>query len=131
MPIIFYILSLNEITATTSLSNNTPLGNTNSNKNNTDQPNAIILYNVNLIDGISLYAIHNKTIIVNEGKITDIIDNNNITNSANYSYFYKNYPNANLIDLPGKYLIPGLFDMHAHIGSVLKNTFNRTFSEEM
>ena len=131
MPIIFYILSLNEITATTSLSNNTPLGNTNSNKNNTDQPNAIILYNVNLIDGISLYAIHNKTIIVNEGKITDIIDNNNITNSANYSYFYKNYPNANLIDLSGKYLIPGLFDMHAHIGSVLKNTFNRTFSEEM
>ena len=129
--ILFYIPTLNEINATSSLPNTIPFGDINLHKINTDHQNATILYNVNIIDGNSLFAVHNKTIIVNEGKIADMVDNKNIINNVNYSYFYKNYPNANLIDLSGKYIIPGLFDMHAHIGSVLKNTFNRTFSEEM
>ncbi len=135
MPITFYVLSFspsfNEIIATASLPNIISLEDTSSNQNNTNPHNAIVLYNVNLIDGISSHAKHNQTIIVNESKIIDIIDNKNISNNGNYSYFYKIYPNANLIDLSGMYIIPGLFDMHAHVGSVLKNTFNKTFSEKM
>ncbi len=135
IPIIFYILSFipsfNEITATAALPNITVLEDTSSSQNNTDNHNAIVLYNVSLIDGISSHAKHNQTVIVNEGKIIDIIDNKNISNNGNYSYFHKNHPNANLIDLSGMYIIPGLFDMHAHVGSVLKNTFNKTFSEKM
>ncbi len=135
IPITFYVLSFipsfNEIIATAALPNIIFLEDTSSNQNNTNPHNAIVLYNVNLIDGISSHAKHNQTIIVNESKIIDIIDNKNISNNGNYSYFYKNFPNANLIDLSGKYIIPGLFDMHAHVGSVLKNTFNKTFSEKM
>ncbi|HZH38439.1 MAG TPA: amidohydrolase family protein [Bacillales bacterium] len=132
---VFYILpfisSFNEIKATSSLPNITFLEGTSSNQNNTNPHNAIVLYNANLIDGVSSQAKHNQTIIVNEGKIIDIIDNKHIVNNVNYSYFHKNYPNSNLIDLSGMYIIPGLFDMHAHVGSVLKNTFNKTFSEKM
>ena len=134
---VFYILpfipSFNEIKATAALPNVTFLEDTSSNQNqkDTNPHNAIVLYNVNLIDGVSSHAKHNQTIIVNESKIIDIIDNKNIINNGSYSYFHKNYPNSNLIDLSGMYAIPGLFDMHAHVGSVLKNTFNKTFSEKM
>ena len=133
----FYILPFispfNEIKATAALPNVTFLEDTssNQNQNNITPHNAIVLYNVNLIDGVSSHAKHNQTIIVNESKIIDIIDNENIINNGSYSYFHKNYPNSNLIDLSGMYAIPGLFDMHAHVGSVLKNTFNKTFSEKM
>jgi imidazolonepropionase-like amidohydrolase len=133
--IMLYILSstpyFSEITVTAALPNITFLDDKSSNQNNANSHNAIVLYNVNLIDGISSHAKHNQTVIVNESKIIDIIDNKNISNNGSYSHFYKNYPNANLVDLSGMYIMPGLFDMHAHVGSVLKNTFNKTFSEKM
>lgn len=135
IPFVFYILpfisSFNEIKATAASPNITFLEDTSSKKNNTNTHNAIVLYNANLIDGVSSHAKHNQTIIVNEGKIIDIIDNKNVVNNVNYSYFHKNYPDSKLIDLSGMYITPGLFDMHAHVGSVLKNTFNKTFSEKM
>lgn len=135
IPIILYVLSsipsYNEVIATAALPNITFLEDKGSNQNNTNPLNAIVLYNVNLIDGISGYEKHNQTIIVNESKIVAIMDNKDINNNGNYSYFYKKYPDANLIDLSGMYIIPGLFDMHAHVGSVLKDTFNKTFSEKM
>ena len=87
--------------------------------------NFLILYNINLIDGDGKIR-HNSTIIIKENEIVDLVDKGNITKV----YFYEKYPNSTLIDLSGKYLIPGLFDMHAHVAGVLKNSFNQTFSEE-
>jgi imidazolonepropionase-like amidohydrolase len=85
----------------------------------------LILYNTNLIDGDGKIR-SNSTIIIKENKIVDLVDKANITKA----YFYEKYPNSILIDLSGKYLLPGLFDMHAHVAGVLKNSFNQTFSEE-
>jgi hypothetical protein len=85
-----------------------------------------ILYNTNFIDGNSK-LVSNATIITSGNKIIDIIDKNN-TNKYNFS---KNYPNSGLIDLSGKYMIPGLFDMHAHVAGVKKNSFNQTLSEDI
>ena len=36
-----------------------------------------------------------------------------------------------VINLTGKYVIPGLFDMHAHVANVLKNSYNQSESEYM
>jgi imidazolonepropionase-like amidohydrolase len=88
-------------------------------------PNFLILYNINLIDGDGKIR-SNSTIIIKENEIVDLVDKANITKA----YFYEKYPNSTLIDLSGKYLLPGLFDMHAHVAGVLKNSFNQTFSEE-
>jgi imidazolonepropionase-like amidohydrolase len=88
-------------------------------------PNFLILYNINLIDGDGKIR-SNSTIIIKENEIVDLVDKANITRV----YFYERYPNSTLIDLSGKYLLPGLFDMHAHVAGVVKNSFNQTFSEE-
>lgn len=98
-----------------------------STQNDTDYShNLLILYNTNIIDGNSK-LISNNTIITSGNKIIDVIDKD----SSDKYYFYKNYPNSILIDLSDKYIIPGLFDMHAHIAGVMKNSFNQTHSEEM
>ncbi|HSA74803.1 MAG TPA: amidohydrolase family protein [Candidatus Nitrosocosmicus sp.] len=85
-----------------------------------------ILYNTNIIDGNSK-LISNATIITSGNKIIKIIHKN----STDKYDFSKNYPNSSLIDLSGKYMIPGLFDMHAHVAGVKKNSFNQTHSEEI
>ncbi|WP_458743096.1 amidohydrolase family protein [Candidatus Nitrosocosmicus sp. T] len=88
-------------------------------------PNFLILYNINLIDSDGKIR-PNSTIIIKENEIVDLSYKGNITKF----YFYEKYPNSTLIDLSGKYLLPGLFDMHAHVAGVLKNSFNQTYSEE-
>jgi imidazolonepropionase-like amidohydrolase len=85
-----------------------------------------ILYNTNIIDSNSK-LIPNVTVITSGNKIIEVFDKN----SSNKYTFSKNYPNSSLIDLSGKYMIPGLFDMHAHVAGVKKNSFNQTHSEEM
>ena len=100
-------------------------------QNNTNHAkDVLILYNVNLIDGNNNNIKYNTTIIINDSKIFDI-NNKNDTNGVTKINIYKSYPNSNLIDLSGKYIIPGLFDIHAHVAGVLNNSFNKTLSEEM
>jgi imidazolonepropionase-like amidohydrolase len=88
-------------------------------------PNFLILYNINLIASDGKIR-HNSTIIIKENEIVDLSYKGNVTKV----YFYEKYPNSTLIDLSGKYLLPGLFDMHAHVAGILKNSFNQTYSEE-
>ena len=88
--------------------------------------NLLILYNANILD--SNYELRsNSTIITSGNKIIEVINNDN---TQDKHYFYKNYPKSVLIDLSGKYIIPGLFDMHAHVAGVIKNSFNQTYSDE-
>ena len=95
-------------------------------QNNTNYShNLLILYNPNIIDGDSTLR-SNSTIITSGNRIIEVIDKD----SPDKYYFYKKYPNSVLIDLSGKYIIPGLFDMHAHVAGVMKNSFNQTYSDE-
>jgi len=102
----------------------------NSIQNNTHHQNLLALYNANLIDGNNDKVRPHTTVIINDSRIIDIIDNNDTNIIAKHS-FYKNHLNATLIDLSGKFIIPGLFDTHAHVAGVLENSFNQTTSEEM
>jgi len=79
----------------------------------------LVLFNVNLIDRNNNNIKYNTTIISNGSKIIDII-NKNDTNRGTKTNIYESYPNSILIDLSGKYIIPGLFDMHAHVAGVLR-----------
>jgi len=79
----------------------------------------LVLFNVNLIDRNNNNIKYNTTIIINGSKIIDIINKNDI-NKGNKTNIYESYPNSALIDLSGKYIIPGLFDMHAHVAGVLR-----------
>ena len=49
--------------------------------------------------------------------------------SGKYHDYYYSRHNVNVLNLTGKYIIPGLFDMHAHVAGVLKNSYNQTKSE--
>lgn len=85
-----------------------------------------ILKGATLIDGTGALPKSSTTIAINGSKIV-YVSNGNATN--NY-----NLPSSavmKVINLTGKYVIPGLFDMHAHVANVLKNSYNQSESEYM
>ncbi|CAN5427632.1 amidohydrolase family protein [soil metagenome] len=65
----------------------------------------IVFQNVNVIPMVREQILENQTVVVKDGKITSM-------GSANQVKFGDN---ANIIDGKGKYLIPGLAEMHAHV----------------
>ena len=66
-----------------------------------------ILINVNLIDGVTYEVQPNKTITMENGKITSI--------SNKKSGFDKS---AIIVDIEGHYVLPGLIDAHVHIDNL-------------
>jgi len=99
----------------------------------------LVLHSVTLIDGTDNPPKPDAMIIID-------VDNNKIiavTNHTNY-HNYRNDPsfddddddiddplqtNERVLNLTGKYIIPGLFDMHAHVAGVLKNSYDHITSE--
>ncbi|WP_299211726.1 amidohydrolase family protein [uncultured Aquimarina sp.] len=65
---------------------------------------AILITDINIIDVINGSVIEKQQIVIDSGKIKSIIGV--IANPGNYS---------KIIDGKGKYIIPGLAEMHAHI----------------
>mgnify|MGYP000150025167 CR=1 FL=1 len=66
----------------------------------------LVLQKANIIDGKSDKVISNVTVIIEEGKITKISDRTEV------------HPkDAKVINLNGKYIMPGLIDAHVHIRS--------------
>ncbi len=64
----------------------------------------VVLTNANIIDGVAAEPIRGATLIVSEGKIQRI-ERGSFTPPGN----------ATVIDLAGKYVLPGLIDAHVHI----------------
>ena len=99
-------------------------------QNNTNHfKDILVLYNVNLIDGNNNNIQYNTTIIINDGKIVDIINKNDI-NKVTKTNIYKSYLNSKLIDLSGNYIIPGFLICIPHVAGVLNNSINKTLSEK-
>ncbi len=87
---------------------------------------AIILEGATLIDGTGALPKHNTAIVINGTEIVYVSNNTSVNNYDIHSSATKN-----VIDLSGKYIIPGLFDMHAHVANVRKNSYNQNESEYM
>ncbi len=105
------------------------------NNNNTAKPSilyskldgkaVVVLRGATVIDGTGSAPKPHAVVIVNGNKIVDVL-----TNGSKY-YDYYSHQRVNVLNLTGKYIIPGLFDMHAHVAGVLKNSYNQTKSENM
>jgi len=78
-------------------------------KNNRDiRPEVLALVGGDVIDGIQNKTQKDKVILVRDGLITNIADRAKVDIP----------PDAKVIDVRGKTLIPGLWDMHAHSNQV-------------
>ena len=89
----------------------------------TDHGNTLVLYGATVIDGTGAKPRPNSVIIIQADKISSIVEKNQ----------YQFIPNADveLINLTGRYIIPGLFDMHAHVANVRVSSYNQSESIEM
>jgi imidazolonepropionase-like amidohydrolase len=85
----------------------------------------IILEGATVIDGTGALPKPNTTIVINGSRIAHLSSNAESNYDLNFS------ASKNVINLTGKYTIPGLFDMHAHVANVRKNSYNQSESEYM
>jgi imidazolonepropionase-like amidohydrolase len=85
----------------------------------------VILEGATVIDGTGDLPKPNATIVINGSKIAYL--SSEAANSYNPNFSAA----KNVINLTGKYIIPGLFDMHAHVANVRKNSYNQNESEYM
>ncbi len=69
-----------------------------------NKPSVLVIQHATLIDGVSPRPIHDATVTVIEGKIASVA-----TGSVEIP------AGATVIDLKGRWLLPGLIDAHAHI----------------
>jgi hypothetical protein len=127
-----------DVKALNNSSDNTTFFASNSNSNNhaskppvlyskLDGKGEVILRGATVIDGTGSVPKPNAVVIVNDSRIVNVFTaaaDNSKYNDYNYSKH-----NVNVLNLTGKYIIPGLFDMHAHVAGVLKNSYNQTKSE--
>jgi imidazolonepropionase-like amidohydrolase len=92
----------------------------------------VILEGATLIDGTGTPPKPDSDIVINRNKIVDVSDTTRFYyNQNNNSSYHLNTTKNLVLNLTGKYIMPGLFDMHAHVAGVLKNSFNETKSENM
>ena len=88
-----------------------------------DHDAVIILKGTTVIDGTGDLPKSNTTIVTNGSRIVSLSSETE-NNYSQYSSTAKY-----IVNLTGKYIIPGLFDMHAHVTNVRKNSYNQSESE--
>ena len=88
-----------------------------------------VLAGPTLIDGNGDPPKPNAFIIINGNKIVAVINETEYRDQYYYSLTNNETTRVNILNLTGKYVMPGLFDMHAHVAGVRKNSYNQNFSE--
>src|SRR5918994_1234970 len=88
-----------------------------------------VLVGPTLIDGTGDPPKPNAVIIINGNKIVAVTNKTEYHDQYYYSLINNETARVNILNLTGKYVIPGLFDMHAHVAGVRKNSYNQNFSE--
>jgi imidazolonepropionase-like amidohydrolase len=88
-----------------------------------NETGVIILEGATVVDGTGHLPKPNTTIVINGSRIASLSSNT----ANNYDFSLA----KNVINLTGKYIIPGLLDMHAHVANVRKNSYNQNESEYM
>jgi imidazolonepropionase-like amidohydrolase len=74
-----------------------------------DEIAPLVLANATLIDGTGAAHRPNVTIIIEDGRISEIIEGT----------VEKTPPNATVVDLSGRFILPGFIDAHVHLSNVL------------
>ena len=98
--------------------------------NNTyNKKRIVILEGATLIDGTTTPPKPNSVIVIDGNKIDNVSDTVKYFDRDKNLLYLHNTTKSLVLNLTGKYIIPGLFDMHAHVAGVLKNSYNETKSE--
>jgi imidazolonepropionase-like amidohydrolase len=85
-----------------------------------DAKGLVILEGASLIDGTGSPPRNDSVVVIKDERILTVTDKGS----------YTTYPkDSEIINLTGRFLIPGLFDMHAHVAGVLDLSYNQTISE--
>jgi imidazolonepropionase-like amidohydrolase len=86
-----------------------------------DETTQLVLANATLIDGTGAPGRSNVTVVIEDGLISEIVDSKEHTGP----------PNAEIIDLSGRFLLPGFIDAHVHVSNEPdKQAALRKFFEE-
>ena len=88
-----------------------------------------VLAGPTLIDGTGDPPKPNSVIIINDNKIVAVTNETEYRDQYHHSPVNNETARVNFLNLTGKYVIPGLFDMHSHVAGVRKNSYNQNFSE--
>ncbi|MDQ4067486.1 MAG: amidohydrolase family protein [Thermoproteota archaeon] len=88
-----------------------------------------VLAGPTLIDGTGDQPIPNAVVIINGSEIVAVTNETEYRDQYYYSLTNNETARVNILNLTGKYVIPGLFDMHAPVAGVRKNSYNQNFSE--
>jgi imidazolonepropionase-like amidohydrolase len=88
-----------------------------------------VLVGPTLIDGTGDLPKQNAVIIINGNRIVAVTNETEYHDRYYCSLINNQTARVNILNLTGKYVIPGLFDMHAHVAGVRKNSYNQNFSE--
>jgi imidazolonepropionase-like amidohydrolase len=85
-----------------------------------DAKGLVILEGASLIDGTGSPPRNDSVVVIKDERILTV------TNKGSYTTYPKD---SEIVNLTGRFLIPGLFDMHAHVAGVLDSSYNQTISE--
>jgi imidazolonepropionase-like amidohydrolase len=101
-------------------------GESGSNQSNTQEKRNVILEGATLIDGTTAPPKHNSIIVIHGNMIANV---SNFSKAENIIPLH-NTTNNLVLNLTGKYVIPGLFDMHTHVAGILHAAgYNETTSK--
>ncbi|HET6779757.1 MAG TPA: amidohydrolase family protein, partial [Nitrososphaera sp.] len=111
-----------------SIPNSTTITSSSLSLDTTNNDTILVLVGPTLIDGTGDPPKPNAVIITNGNRIV-AVTNETEYHDQYYSLIRNETARVNFLNLTGKYVIPGLFDMHAHVAGVRKNSYNQNFSE--
>src|ERR671918_108814 len=105
------------------------------NINNGNTNEILVLNGATLIDGNGGPPISDSVLVIGDNK--EIVAVTNQTNFSDNPLLWKkdegigSQITKRVLNVPGKYIMPGLFDMHAHVAGVRKNSHDLATSENM
>lgn len=91
----------------------------------------LVLQGATLIDGTGAPSKSDAVIVINDSKIIAVANQTNYNDNLYFNDSNGTQTSVRLLNLTGKYIIPGLFDTHAHVAGVRKDSYNQTTSENM
>jgi imidazolonepropionase-like amidohydrolase len=91
----------------------------------------LVLMGATLIDGTSNPPKPDAVIIIYDNKILAVANKTNYQYNSSLNDGNRATTNEIVLNLTGKYVIPGLFDVHAHVAGVRKNSYDEATSRNM
>ena len=91
----------------------------------------LVLHGATIIDGTGSTPKADTDITISGNKIVAVTNQSGYIDSLYSNDFNRMKVRENNMNLTGKYVMPGLFDMHAHVAGVLKDSYNEATSKKM